>query len=58
MCPADSSAGIDGEDRTDPEVIPPTRATNEVKKRKLFAKTIEIMSIVGMENHVYRFANA
>ena len=38
-------------------VIPPVRSPNEVEKRKMIGKMIEIMAVVGMENHVYKFEN-
>ena len=30
---------------------------NDIQKRRMLSKTVEIMIIAGMENHVYRFGN-
>jgi hypothetical protein len=38
-------------------VIPPIRGPNETEKRKMIGKMVEIMAVLGMENHVYRFEN-
>ena len=40
-----------------PVIIPPKRQPNKVEERKMLAKTVQIMALVGMENHVYKFAN-
>ena len=39
------------------EIIPPMKTPNEIQKRKMLSKAVEIMIIVGMENHVYQFGN-
>ena len=38
-------------------IIPPKRNPNEVEKRNMIGKMVEIMAVLGMENHVYRFEN-
>ena len=38
-------------------IIPPKRTPNDLERRKMIGKMIEIMAVLGMENHVYRFDN-
>ena len=38
-------------------VIPPTRNPNELEKRSMLSKMMEIMILVVMENHVYKFGD-
>ena len=40
-----------------PTIVPPVRKPTKVEERKMIGKVIEIMSIAGMENHIYNFGN-
>ena len=40
-----------------PTIISPVRNPNDLEKRKMVGKIIEIMALAGMENHVYKFEN-
>ena len=40
-----------------PNIIPPKRLPNKTEERKMLGKVIQIMALVGMENHVYKFGN-
>ena len=55
--PKEGATKKDEANNTDDDVIPPSRLPTKTEEDKLFAKTIEIMSIAGMDNHVYKFAN-
>ena len=46
-----------GTDDDAPTIVPPVRKPTKVEERKMIGKVIEIMSIAGMENHVYNFRN-
>ena len=37
------------------DLIPPKRETTKLEKRKMLGKALEIMTIVSMKNHVYKF---
>jgi hypothetical protein len=37
--------------------ITPKRVPDKIEERTMIGKVIEIMVIVGMENHVYKFGN-
>ena len=44
-------------EKTAPTIISPVRYPNNLEKRKMIGKMIEIMALAGMENHVYKFEN-
>ena len=46
-------ANRDAED----EIIAPTKIPDDEQKRQMFSKSVEIMILAGMENHVYTFGN-
>ena len=49
---------IKDKDLDDPEVFrKPLREPNKIEKRNMLAKSIEIMIIITLENHVYKFGN-
>ena len=39
------------------KLISPVKYPDDIQKRRMLSKTVEIMIIVGMENHVYIFGN-
>ena len=39
------------------KVISPVKYPDDTQKRRMLSKTVEIMIIAGMENHVYKFEN-
>ena len=41
----------------EPIIIPPKRTPDKVEEKKMLAKTVQMMALLGMENHVYKFAN-
>ena len=52
----------EGEDNTSKDTnedifVKPARAPNDKEKKKMLAKTVEIMIVASMENHVYQFGN-
>ena len=47
---------INEKDLDDPELFqPPVKEPNETEKRNMLAKSIELMIIISLENHVYKF---
>ena len=52
-----SACDDDDENKAHKDIRSPVRSPNDVEKRKMLGTVIEIMIILSMENHVYKFAN-
>ena len=53
----DATAAKDNKKSQATIIITPKRVPDKIEERKMIGKVIEIMAIVGMENHVYKFGN-
>ena len=53
----DKAVNENDEENDKEKYLKPSREPNNVEKRKLLAKSIEIMIIITLENHVYKFGN-